>query len=45
MKQLHNKVHWEVSRCLKSSVAYCTDPDKRSGNVYTKGFKAKENYI
>lgn len=42
MKQLHNKVHWEVSRCLKSSIAYCTDPDKRSGNVYTKGFKAKE---
>lgn len=42
MKQMHNKVHWEPTRCVKKSLEYCTNPEKRWGRVFTKGFRAKE---
>lgn len=35
MKQLHSKVHWEITKSFKHSVNYCSDITKRKGRLFT----------
>lgn len=39
LKCWDNKIHWEATRCIKSSVAYCTKAESRVGAVYHHGIK------
>ena len=40
MKQLHSKCHWEITKCMKGSIGYCCDINKRAvvNNVWVKGW-------
>ncbi|AUM61769.1 Rep [uncultured virus] len=40
MKELHSKVHWEKTKCLKNAIGYCCDPSKRAvpGDIWVKGW-------
>ena len=40
MKQVHSKCHWEPTKCLKGSVNYCCDPEKRyrPNRIWIKGW-------
>lgn len=33
----NKRIHWEKCRSPKHSIAYCSDPDKRHGNIYSQG--------
>lgn len=37
-KQWNVRLHLEPSRCIKSSVAYCSDADKRTGRLWARKF-------
>lgn len=39
MKKLHGKTHWEPAKCLADAVSYCSDPKKRTGGIWHKGFQ------
>lgn len=45
MKQLHSKVHWEPTKCLKGSVNYCCKASTRTGEVYFKGWTPPEDEL
>jgi hypothetical protein len=38
MKQIHSKVHWEKTKCIKGSINYCCKQETRTGQVYYKGW-------
>ena len=40
MKELHSKVHWEKTKCLKNAIGYCCDPLKRAepSHIWIKGW-------
>ena len=40
MKALHNKIHWEKTKCLKGAIGYCCDPEKRAvpADIWIKGW-------
>ncbi|AXH75570.1 MAG: putative viral replication protein [Cressdnaviricota sp.] len=42
MKELHSKVHWEKTKCLKGSVNYCCKEETRTGKIYHKGWSPPE---
>lgn len=35
--------HWENTKSIKGSIAYCSDPLKREGKIWSKGIKIKES--
>lgn len=39
VKALHSKMHLEKMRDLKSSIAYCSKVETRTGSVFVEGFK------
>lgn len=38
LKQWNPRIHWEAARSIYNSVAYCSDPNKRTGRIWSKGF-------
>lgn len=40
MKQLHSRIHWEKTKCLKNAIGYCCDEEKRVNkqDVWIKGW-------
>lgn len=43
LKQWNLRLHLEPARCIKSSVAYCSDPAKRHGRLWNKGFSVQDD--
>lgn len=43
LKQWNLRLHLEPARCSAQSVAYCTDPTKRRGRVWSKGFLVQDD--
>lgn len=43
LKQINLRLHLEPARCSSQSVAYCTDPTKRHGRVWAKGFSVPDD--
>lgn len=41
LKQWNLRLHLESTRCIKSSVAYCSDPGKRAGRIWNHGFTVR----
>lgn len=37
LKKINNKIHWEQTKCVKSSVVYCTKKESRAGKIYSHG--------
>jgi len=37
LKKLNAKIHWEQTKCVKSSVIYCSKKETRNGKIYTYG--------
>lgn len=35
-------MHWERTRSVQQSVAYCSDPTKRTGRIWKRGFTVEE---
>jgi len=38
IKQWNLRIHWERARSVSNAVAYCSDPTKRHGRIWTSGF-------
>lgn len=47
LKGWNLRVHWEATRDIKSSIAYCSDPTKRkdAGRIWSSGFTLPTNRI
>lgn len=43
LKQWNLRLHLERSRCIKSSVAYCSDPQKRTGRIWASNFAVRQD--
>lgn len=44
LKKLNDKIHWEPTKSVTASVAYCSKEDTRNGNVYYYGFEPPIKY-
>lgn len=38
LRQWNPRIHWERTQSVAASIAYCSDPAKRSGRCYTSGY-------
>lgn len=38
IRQWNTRAHWERARSVANAVAYCSDPAKRTGRIWTTGF-------
>ncbi len=41
LKKVNDKIHWEICRDLEAAIEYCSDPEKRKGEIYQFGFPDK----
>lgn len=41
----YKEIHWEAVRNIKNSYAYCSDPNKRTGQVFSKNFDVPPTII
>lgn len=38
LKRIHGKIHWEVTKQISASCCYCSNKDKRTGDLFTYNF-------
>jgi len=38
LRQWNPRIHWERTRSIANAVAYCSDPAKRTGRIWSSGF-------
>lgn len=38
LRQWNPRIHWERTRSISQSIAYCSDPAKRTGRIWTTGY-------
>lgn len=38
LKKINGSIHWEVTKQITSSIAYCSRKNKRAGRLFTHGF-------
>lgn len=41
-KRYHPKVHWEITKCISASVAYCSKKETSRGLIWTHGIELPE---
>lgn len=42
LRQWNPRIHWERAQSVSASVAYCSDPNKRRGRIWCKGFTLRD---
>jgi len=42
MKKIDQKIHWEATKSVSASIAYCNKKDTAIGNVYSYGINLPE---
>lgn len=42
IRQWNPRIHWERTHSVAASVAYCSNPDKRVGRIWCRGFTISE---
>lgn len=42
MLKIDQKIHWEATKCVSASIAYCNKKDTAIGNVYSYGINLPE---
>lgn len=45
LTKFNNKIHWEKTKSEKNSLAYCSDPEKRKGRIWSKNYSVLETLI
>ena len=38
LRQWNPRIHWESARSISASIRYCSDPAKRTGRLWVKGY-------
>jgi len=42
LRQWNHRIHWERTASISASIAYCSDPAKRTGRIWTSGYTISE---
>ena len=42
LKNIHASIHWQITKRISASIAYCSETETRNGNIYTHGIETPE---
>lgn len=45
LKKWNNKIHWETTKSISGSIAYCQKTSSRCGKIYSRGITISDNSI
>jgi len=45
LQQWNPRIHWERTASISASIAYCSDPAKRTGRIWTSGYTLSERNL